>query len=110
MTSRRELYDALQRKVRRAGVDAQVNGVNTMLVDRARAPLRPIEPKKTLIVMSGLVLGIFAGVTAAFVFETNFDGLQDIERVERVTGYPVLATIPPVKFPLLPTRRVTSKA
>jgi polysaccharide biosynthesis transport protein len=108
VTSKRELYDTLQRKVQQAGVDAQVNGMNTMLVDRARAPLRPIEPKKTLIVASGLILGLFAGVAAAFVFETNFDGLQDIERIERVTGYPVLATIPPVKFPLRTVRRVIS--
>src|SRR3984885_15620423 len=108
VTSKRELYDTLQRKVQQAGVDAQVNGMNTMLVNRPRAPLPPIEPKKTLIVASGLILGLFAGVAAAFVFETNFDGLQDIERIERVTGYPVLATIPPVKFPLRSARRVIS--
>ena len=108
VTSRRELYDTLQRKVQQAGVDAQVNGVNTMLVDRARAPLRPIEPKKPLIVVGGLILGLFAGVLAAFVFETNFDGLQDIERIERVTGFPVLATIPPVKHPLRFARGVIS--
>jgi polysaccharide biosynthesis transport protein len=108
VASKRELYDTLQRKVQQAGVDAQVNGVNTMLVDRARAPLRPIAPKKTLIVVSGFVLGIFAGVAAAFVFETNFDGLQDIERIERVTGYSVLATIPPLKSPIRLTRRGTS--
>jgi succinoglycan biosynthesis transport protein ExoP len=108
VASKRELYDTLQRKVQQAGVDAQVNGVNTMVVDRARAPVRPIEPKKTLIVVSGLILGLFAGVTAAFVFETNFDGLQDIERIERLTGYPVLATIPPAKSPLNVTRREAS--
>ena len=108
VTSRRELYDTLQRKVQQAGVDAQVNGVNTMLVDRARAPLRPIEPKKPLIVVGGLILGLFAGILAAFVFETNFDGLQDIERIERVTGFPVLATIPPVKHPLRLARGVIS--
>ena len=96
VASKRELYDTLQRKVQQAGVDAQVNGVNTMLVDRARAPLRPIAPKKTLIVVGGLILGLFAGVAAAFVFETNFDGLQDIQQIERATGYPVLATVPPV--------------
>ena len=94
--------------MQQAGVDAQVNGVNTMLVDRARAPLHPIEPKKPLIVVGGLILGLFAGILAAFVFETNFDGLQDIERIERVTGFPVLATIPPVKPPLRSARRVIS--
>jgi polysaccharide biosynthesis transport protein len=108
VTSKRELYDTLQRKVQQAGVDAQVNGVNTMLVDRARAPLHPIEPKKPLILAGGLILGLFAGVLAAFVFETTSDGLQDIERIERVTGYPVLATIPPVKLPLRSARRVIS--
>ena len=108
VASKRELYDTLQRKVQQAGVDAQVNGVNTMLVDRARAPLRPIAPKKTLIVVGGLILGLFAGVAAAFVFETNFDGLQDIQQIERATGYPVLATIPPVKAPLRFARSVIS--
>ena len=73
MTSKRELYDTLQRRgPAQAGVDAQVNGMNTMLVDRARAPLRPIEPKKTLIVASGLILGLFAGVPAASGIRDKF--------------------------------------
>lgn len=94
VTSSRELYDTLQRKLQQAGVDAQINGVDTTLIDRARTPLYPIEPKKSLILVSAALLGLFAGIAAAFLAEATSDKLQNLEQVERVTGFRVLAAIP----------------
>lgn len=101
--SNRDLYDTLQYKLQQAGVDAGLNGVNTMLVDAARAPLRPVEPKKTLILSFGLILGLFAGVGAAFAREAASDGVQTAEQVEHSIGYHMLALVPhnPVSDPSL---------
>jgi succinoglycan biosynthesis transport protein ExoP len=93
-TSTRDLYDTLQYKLQQAGVDAGLNGVNTMLVDSARAPLHPVEPKKTLILSFGLILGLFAGVGSSFLREATSDSVQSGEQMESVLGYHLLAMIP----------------
>jgi succinoglycan biosynthesis transport protein ExoP len=92
--SSRELYNTLQYKLQQAGVDAGLNSVNTMLVDTARAPLFPVEPKKIVILSFGLVLGLFAGVGSVFLREATSDKLQGVEQIERTLGYHLLAVIP----------------
>jgi capsular exopolysaccharide synthesis family protein len=93
-TSSRKLYDTLQSKLQGAGVDAGLNGIDTTLVDSARAPLVPIAPKKTQIVGFGIALGLFAGVGSAFLREALSDKVQGVDQVERIIGYHNLATIP----------------
>ena len=92
--SSRELYNTLQYKLQQAGVDAGLNSINTMLVDTARAPLYPVEPKKIVILSFGLVLGLFAGVGSVFLREAMSDKLQGVEQVERTVGYHLLAVVP----------------
>jgi capsular exopolysaccharide synthesis family protein len=93
-SSSRELYDTLQYKLQQAGVVAGLNGVNTMLVDVARTPLHPVEPRKMVILGFGLGIGIFVGVGASFFKEAISDKVQNGEQLERVAGYPLLAMIP----------------
>lgn len=94
VTSSRELYDTLNRKLQQARVDAEVNGLNTMLVDSAPVPTSPVETKKLLILGSGLVLGLFSGIAAAFLFEATSDRLQNSQQIQNVFGMPALVTIP----------------
>jgi uncharacterized protein involved in exopolysaccharide biosynthesis len=93
-SSSNELYNTLEYKLQQAGVDAGLNSINTMLVDSARAPLVPVEPKKLVIMSFGLVLGLFAGVGSVFLMEAMSDKIQGAEQVERILGYHLLAIIP----------------
>ena len=93
-TSSRELYNTLQYKLQQAGVDAGLNSINTMLVDTARAPLYPVEPKKVVILSFGLVLGLFTGVGSVFLREAMSDKLQSVEQIEHTIGYHLLAVVP----------------
>jgi capsular exopolysaccharide synthesis family protein len=92
--SSRDLYDTLQYKLQEAGVSAGLNGVNTMLVDTARAPLFPVEPKRTQILGFGIALGLFAGIGSAFLREALSDKVQSVDQLERALGYHSLASIP----------------
>ena len=104
VTSSRELYDTLRRKLQQASIDAEVTGVNTMSVESARVPSRPIEPKKMLVLFSGMIIGLFAGVSSAFLVEATSGKLLTIHQIEEQAGYDILATIPRE----LPERRLHS--
>ena len=95
-TSSRDLFDTLQYKLQQASVDAGLNSVNTMIVDRARTPIDPVEPKKGLILIFGLGLGAAAGVGAALLRESISDQIQSLTEVERATGLAGLAVVPHV--------------
>jgi len=93
-TSSRDLFDTLQYKLQQASVDAGLNSVNTMIVDRARAPLEPVEPKKGLTLMFGLLLGGAAGIGAALLRESLSDQIQSLAEIENATGLVCLAVVP----------------
>ena len=100
-TSSRDLYDTLQYKLQQASVDAGLNSVNTMIVDRARVPIDPIAPKKNMILAVGLVLGAVVGVGAGLLREAVSDQVQSLQQIEFATGLVSLATVP--HLPLLET-------
>jgi succinoglycan biosynthesis transport protein ExoP len=107
-SSSRDLSDTLQYKLQQASVDAGLNSVNTMIVDRARAPIDPIEPKRGLILMFGLLLGSAVGVGAALLRETLSDQIQSLAQIESSTGLPGLAVVP--HFDVLPAPPSPSEA
>ncbi len=94
VTSSRALYDTLRRDVQQAGINAQVNGLNTMAVDYAFAPSYPVAPKRTLILGAALVLGLFAGMAAALLLEAGSDHLHTVAQLGKAAPYPVIGTIP----------------
>jgi len=98
-TSSRDLYDTLQYKLQQAAVDAGLNSVNTMIVDKARAPIDPIEPKKTLILAFAFILGMAAGVGSSLLRESLSDQIQHLAGMESATGLMSLAVVPHIAWP-----------
>jgi succinoglycan biosynthesis transport protein ExoP len=94
VTSSRDLYDTLRRKLQQASIDAKVSGVNTMSVESARVPSKPIEPQKILVLVGGLIIGLFAGISSAFLVDATSGKLLTIHQIEEQAGYDILATIP----------------
>ena len=94
VNSTRDLHSNLQRKLEQADVNTHINSVEPIIVDSARAPVRPIEPQKTLITLSAGLLGLFIGVFSAFVSQFDPDRIQNSNRLQSVIGYPPLVAIP----------------
>jgi capsular exopolysaccharide synthesis family protein len=93
LAASRELYDALRRKLQQATVDAEVGGLNTMLVQGARVPMEAAGPKKIFILLGSLILGFFAGSVAALVWDGVSDRVRGAQHIERELGLPVLAHV-----------------
>jgi capsular exopolysaccharide synthesis family protein len=92
--SGQELFDALQLKLKEAGVMAGLASANISIVDRGKIPSRPVLPKKGLNLALGLLVGLFGGVGLAFALESLDDTVQTSEEVESVSSLPALAVVP----------------
>jgi capsular exopolysaccharide synthesis family protein len=89
-----DLYDALQTKLKEAGITAGLNSNNIDVIDRATEPARPISPKKRVDLGVGLAGGLLLGILIALVMESLDDTLRTSEDVEALSGLPSLAVIP----------------
>ena len=83
------LNNAQQLKVVRGGTVG-----NVRVIDFAQRPLGPVEPKKQLILMLSLLLGLIVGVGFIFVRQMLKSGVKDANQIESKLGLSVLATIP----------------
>jgi polysaccharide biosynthesis transport protein len=93
-TSSRDLFDTLQYKLQQAAVDAGLNSVNTMIVDRARPPIEPVLPMKMLTLAFAVLLGGATGVGAALLRESLSDQIQSVADIENGTGLVCMSVVP----------------
>jgi succinoglycan biosynthesis transport protein ExoP len=94
----RELYDALQMRLKEASVTAGLSAADIAVVDSAQTPLTPIAPRKSMSLSLGFVGGLFCGCVLAFLIESIDDTLQTSEEVESVAMLPSLAAIPHIPY------------
>jgi len=90
----RNLYDALEMKLKEASVSAGLTAANITVLDRAEVPFVPVAPKKKAALMVGLLGGLVLGSILAFIIESIDDRLRTSEEVESVSMLPSLAAIP----------------
>lgn len=63
------------------------------MIDVAEVPESPIKPKRPLIVVIGLILGLFIGVAVVLIRKAMHGGIDNPKVIEDATGLPVYATI-----------------
>jgi capsular exopolysaccharide synthesis family protein len=71
-----------------------MSAANITVVDRADVPVSPVAPRKTMILLLGLVGGLVIGCVLTFVIESIDDRLRTSEEVENASLLPSLAAIP----------------
>jgi tyrosine-protein kinase Etk/Wzc len=67
---------------------------NVRIIDTALTAEDPIKPKKAMIVLLSLVLGLFLGIVVAFVRRSMNKGVEDPDAIEKNIGIPVYANVP----------------
>ncbi|MEZ5701086.1 MAG: polysaccharide biosynthesis tyrosine autokinase [Burkholderiaceae bacterium] len=99
LDSNRQVYDNLLQRLKEVSVTGGLTTNNVSIVDEARAPLYPANPKPMVNLALGMVLGGFLGVLIALLREQMDDSIKNADEVEGLFGLPLLGLIPFTKKP-----------
>jgi capsular exopolysaccharide synthesis family protein len=88
------IYDGLIGRIKEAGIvtDGGVN--NLSILDLAKVPSRPFKPNLQQNLMVALGIGLALGVLLIFLIEMLDDTVKTADEVERLSGAPILGSIP----------------
>jgi uncharacterized protein involved in exopolysaccharide biosynthesis len=75
------------------------------ILDPAQVPEKPESPKPTVFLMLGTLIGLGAGLAAAFLVEVADPTVKNLRELEALLPYPVLLTLPLLKAPRRRFRR-----
>lgn len=89
-----ETYTMLAKRYEQARIDEVREPTNVQVIDRASLPDKPVRPRKLLNLIIAAVLGLFVGVTVAFVSEYGYRTIDTIEDVNKYLDTEVVGCIP----------------
>ena len=92
--SNRQLYEGLLQKLKEAEVSAGLRSSNIQIVDVAQVPATPSEPKILRNMLAAMFLGLFGGVTLAFLQERFDHTVRSVHQVQFLSQLPYLGMIP----------------
>lgn len=89
-----QTYSELAEKARITDEMNRLKLTNVSVIQSATAPIEPLRSKKRLNILQGLLIGVVAGIGMAFLAEYFRQDFTTPEKVERLLGIPVLASLP----------------
>jgi len=89
-----ELYTTMLNNAQTLRVAKSGTIGNVRIIDEAVLPMKPIKPKKSLIVMVSFILGLMLGIAWVFIGKALHRGIEDPDEIEKKLNIPVYATIP----------------
>lgn len=92
-----KIYSYLLEKQSEASIAKASTVSSNRILDSALMPMKPIKPKKALILAVSGVLGLILGVLVAFVRDYLDDTIKEWEDVTKETSIPVIGSIPFIK-------------
>lgn len=92
--SSRELYEALQLKLKESSIASGLNTATESVIDQAMTPLGPINPSSTTNASISAAMGCVLGLLLAFILDSLDDTLRTTEDVETTSGLLSLGAIP----------------
>jgi polysaccharide biosynthesis transport protein len=90
----RNLYDAIQYKLKETGLLDTLKSTQFRLIDEAETPSRPSAPRKGVILLSSVLFGLFLAGISALAVGIADDAVYSSDDLERITGRPILGAIP----------------
>jgi polysaccharide biosynthesis transport protein len=90
----RQLYNAVLKRLKDVGVEAEAQTSNVSIVDKATAPRVPSYPQKMRDLMVSGILGLMGALGLTFLLDYMDNTLKDPEEAERYLRLPNIGIIP----------------
>lgn len=103
----RTLYDGLLQRYKEVGVAGAVGANNISIIDRARAPTVPFQPRPFFNIGVAGLAGLILGALLAFGIEQVDETIKSPEDIESKLGLPLLGAIPMLAKAGAPTKALT---
>ncbi|HEX8130855.1 MAG TPA: GNVR domain-containing protein [Pyrinomonadaceae bacterium] len=102
--TKKAAYDELLLKKQKSDLNVaatnSAQGETIQVIDPASLPVRPVAPKRPLLIALGLALGLAFGLAFAAAFEVpRLLTIQTVEDARHYTGLPVLISVPELLTP-----------
>jgi uncharacterized protein involved in exopolysaccharide biosynthesis len=99
--SAKQTYDEILKKKNDAetvvGVETNAQGETIRVQDTANVPQSPVAPRRFMLTLVGMGIGLIIGLVLAGFFEgPRIFKIQNIEDAKHYTQLPVLASVPPL--------------
>ncbi|WP_288390590.1 polysaccharide biosynthesis tyrosine autokinase [uncultured Acinetobacter sp.] len=91
---KQQLYTGLLNTYQKLNVAKAGEIGNVRIVDTAIEPVKPIKPKKLIILVLSIFVGGFIGVMLALLRKMLRNGIKDSTQIENEFDLPVYATVP----------------
>jgi succinoglycan biosynthesis transport protein ExoP len=95
--SSQDLYQGLLKKLKEAGVMGSLQATNAYVVDPARVPDAPAQPRSLLFLAAGLAFGLIGAVCAVVLMEAVDGTITSVGQIGMITGLPALGFVPRYK-------------
>lgn len=89
-----ELYTSLLNSYQQLKIVKAGEIGNVRIIDTAVEPVKPIKPRKLIILILSIFVGGFIGVMIALLRNMLSSGIKDSSRIENELDLPVYATVP----------------
>lgn len=89
-----ELYTSLLNSYQQLKIVKAGEIGNVRIIDTAVEPVKPIKPKKLIVLLLAIFVGGFIGVIIALLRNMLSSGIKDSSRIENELDLPVYATVP----------------
>ncbi|QCI93133.1 MULTISPECIES: AAA family ATPase [unclassified Novosphingobium] len=107
--AKRAAYDRMSQMWLESTQASQNQISQAVIVNRADVPTKPTFPKRLLMSVLSLVVGLAAGIATIIFQEMMVRGLRTIDDVESTLGLPVLAAVPKLPRSSNPGRTLLEK-
>jgi polysaccharide biosynthesis transport protein len=87
-------YEELQKKLQQIRITENQQVGNARIIQRPSVPEEPVASRKTLLLVSGSLLGTLLAIVAAMLLESQDKSVKTIEEAKELFGFTLLGVIP----------------